>query len=1230
MSKVQVRAIAVLALFLLSTFSATFSTPIIEKNELENLSEIKLSKSTKNSVSTGNISSWRIGDQWTYDTVFDVTQLIAQNNVSGASVNALSGDTVNSVEDILFADINGTQTLLYQVEIDGEFTTGNGGATLEGISGRLNVDYEGFDYIRVSDLATVSSQFTVDVEFLPFNLGFLSQDVGSISVLNSYYPPSESFDFPIRFGDTWNTTLYTQTNVTGDSDYFDVSGLNQSSTGSYEFQVTDYGTPTDGTSPISYSGCADSFKISAWDNGTADGYKWYCEAVRSYAWNSLSSPSLGLQIDWKLKEYDPIDSVGTNIGSSPGIRDTVIDVNPQFDRIRPDADLAVWANYSSNQGQSPTTNTNLQLRWEADSILQSLTTKFNGSAWSTYNVGNEDDNTSTSEDVGSHGLIVWDPVTEIIGVSTVVLDPEVTAIDLVARSDSVVIERTRENITENVPPYAVYTLPGDELKFTMLTQNRGTETAPQTVVEVSSPDGTSSRSPVPSLTPMESLAFVANWTVPENQVVGDITLTFEVDPDGNITEDGNKTNNLAEVTIFVGRLPSTSVTVEDEVLTHVNASIDASMSFDPDGGNVTCDFHVDEDKDGVEDLIQPEDDCILEWAWGDDGEHLVWITIYDDEGDSSVANTSVTVLNRAPWLNLTGPSNVTAESTITINASDNGDLDSFSEPVSISWPDVICNEGLTQPLCTFSPSEEGEMTISAVATDEDNATTLSTFTFMVDNRPPVLENVELWSNGSLVDGDWEVFEDETIQLVATGYDTLLDVDSLFYHWTLDADVNPDEMITTYGASSTTDAMWTLSGEHRIQVELFDNDGASGGTENRTITVINVPPVVPTIENPLPVFEDQEVTLSGGATDTASDANNLTLCWDLYPEVNTDDTGGENDDCNIEGSMFVHSYTKKGNYTVTFHATDDDGDMSFTDVNIEVLNKNPIAILTGDVDLSQGLTLTEGDSYTFYGFLSEDTPSDSDELWIWWDNDCLDSNADGNSSGDIDVDDINATFQFSTPATCVITLHIEDTDGGQSTASVTVTVQEMPILDSLMGKITEPAGIVSILIIVLSLLLVFLLLRGRRSSEPELSSEYSSKEWNYEPAPGLMTQATGQSAYDPLESAMGQIPDGLPPTAEQSLQTSWQQPVATTPVVNISEMSSILDPQPTSTAQVQQPVPVETEVSAPPVPATGLPPGWSMEQWKFYGAKWLEQQQTEDSQAISTVENKYEIDDDLDL
>ena len=46
------------------------------------------------------------------------------------------------------------------------------------------------------------------------------------------------------------------------------------------------------------------------------------------------------------------------------------------------------------------------------------------------------------------------------------------------------------------------------------------------------------------------------------------------------------------------------------------------------------------------------------------------------------------------------------------------------------------------------------------------------------------------------------------------------------------------------------------------------------------------------------------------------------------------------------------------------------------------------------------------------------------------------------------------------------------------------------------------------------------------------------------------------------------------------------------------------------APVMEPVapsPAVAVTSAPPLPATGLPDGWTMEQWEHYGQQWLDQQ-----------------------
>ena len=51
---------------------------------------------------------------------------------------------------------------------------------------------------------------------------------------------------------------------------------------------------------------------------------------------------------------------------------------------------------------------------------------------------------------------------------------------------------------------------------------------------------------------------------------------------------------------------------------------------------------------------------------------------------------------------------------------------------------------------------------------------------------------------------------------------------------------------------------------------------------------------------------------------------------------------------------------------------------------------------------------------------------------------------------------------------------------------------------------------------------------------------------------------------------------------------------------------VLEDPPTQTVQVLTPIAdlLVSEPAGPPVPATGLPEGWTMEQWNHYGAQWL--------------------------
>ena len=52
---------------------------------------------------------------------------------------------------------------------------GTAAPPLKDVSGRLEIGYSGEDIIRVRDQAVINSEFELDVEFAPFNLGFLTK-----------------------------------------------------------------------------------------------------------------------------------------------------------------------------------------------------------------------------------------------------------------------------------------------------------------------------------------------------------------------------------------------------------------------------------------------------------------------------------------------------------------------------------------------------------------------------------------------------------------------------------------------------------------------------------------------------------------------------------------------------------------------------------------------------------------------------------------------------------------------------------------------------------------------------------------------------------------------------------------------------------------------------------------------------------------------------------------------
>ena len=117
-----------------------------------------------------------------------------------------------------------------------------------------------------------------------------------------------------------------------------------------------------------------------------------------------------------------------------------------------------------------------------------------------------------------------------------------------------------------------------------------------------------------------------------------------VDPDNVVTADANRTNNYAELDIFIGRLPVANLAASDNVYTFENVTIDASASYDNDGGDVECYFEIKEPTDdGIRTESIDSTTCTTSWFWADDGDWEVKVIVVDDELDEVHMTVNATI-----------------------------------------------------------------------------------------------------------------------------------------------------------------------------------------------------------------------------------------------------------------------------------------------------------------------------------------------------------------------------------------------------------------------------------------------------------------------------------------------------------------------------------------------------------------------------------------------------------
>ncbi len=1100
-----------------------------------------------------DVVTWRVGDKWIYSGAFDPTVLVQSAGVD-ATVGKITGDATTTVEAVAEVNVNGIPTLVYQTSSKADFD--KGGVALEGYTGNLYIQFQVDEVRRVSDLAKLSSDLSLNVVYVPYGITSLTQQIADITISTSYDPMNENYDFPLRVGETWNTSYVSSTSWSGSSDYITPFPQPTSGANHTNWEITDTGKPINELGEqIGYGGCNASYELTSYDdNGTETSFEWFCPEIRNYAWSNTKE-EIGLIIDFRIKQYIPVASSEVEVTTNPGYRNMNVDVELSTQITALNTPIEVWANVTDSTG-NPQSGLDVEIRHEAEGFATTLTTASNGSVWTMISVGGATDTSETTVDWASHGIVASSG--GMYGVSTITLDDDIVGLDLVAAIERANIIRNRSGQLDTLNSISGYNvLPGDNLTIQLPVYNRGITTSTPTTTHITYPDGVEISKVLPALAMFEQFIFEIEWQVDINSSIDNQTIKWEVDRQLSNPNDADSANDIGIMPIFIGSAPSV-IAENKSAWTNEKILIDASSSFDEDGGTVWCFFDIEYD-DGSYSMSHHKvmrNNCSLNWTWIDDGLYSVIVTVNDEEGDSTEHILEIEIYNRAPNVAVYSQRNqVKVEHPVTLYvfANDSDSEDAWPGLVDIHWPNAQCEEGYYTRECTTTAWEEGLQTFTAVGTDDDGNQTYATINIEFTNIAPHDVAVAMWDqNNQLINASgqmsWLVDEDQEVTLSARAEDSMDDLESLRYEWSFGID--------TDGRESRVSTVWEDAGMQTILVKAIDNEGEDSGWVERWIDVKNVEPQIEQLPEIMAVAEGQSIELSGVAWDTDSDMDGLIVCWDTDPGADTDGIGSADDDCDIIGSNLTWSWQNAGVHNIVFHATDDDGARNSSTASVTVLNLPPMIRMKVPTNAISGETVILDASATL------DSAVDREYLTVVWDVDCsVDSDGDGIKDNDADL--IGSVVEYSFPRAGAFTIKAIAWDEdilkpGTKTATIEVDSPDRTAFEGVMETLTGEEANPFVQLIIIGMIisgLVLILKRGQKKRK---------------------------SVWDDDGIAMIEAPLEAPKMDAFS---------------NLEDNTSIED----------------NHIRSLPIPEDGLPEGWSEEQWLHYGHQFVEMQESENGQ-----------------
>jgi PKD repeat protein len=238
-------------------------------------------------------------------------------------------------------------------------------------------------------------------------------------------------------------------------------------------------------------------------------------------------------------------------------------------------------------------------------------------------------------------------------------------------------------------------------------------------------------------------------------------------------------------------------------------------------------------------------------------------------------------------------------------------------------------------------------------------------------------------------------------------DASIDTDGRIVSWLWEFEAGSNVFYNTQSYQKIVSHTFTKSGTYPVKLTVTD-DGNLSNTYILDIIVKNNPPIAILSAFPNPALSKTQINFFGN-TSYDLDGNITKYAWNF----------GDGTIISQGRTTESHVYSRPGVYQASLTATDNIGDTSTANLLITVTNRSPVARIT-----YTSLTVKAPGSLTFNG----DTSSDEDGIIVSYS---------WSISGTIVASRPNATIDFTTEGSYIVSLTVTDDFGATNTASVTV-------------------------------------------------------------------------------------------------------------------------------------------------------------------------------------------------